>query len=81
MDKGFNDLDSIPPPFHAKWDPESLYGLTLNQSSRTANIVEEGSVENFEYLIDTTHYDNKDGLLYVCLLLIDLLIWGSELTS
>ena len=50
---------------HAKWDPESLYHSKLTQSSRIASVVGEGSVEDFEYLVGTTLFDDEDGLLYV----------------
>ena len=50
---------------HTKWDPDSLYDPKLTQSTKIASAVRDGTVENFEYLVGTTHYDDEDGLLYL----------------
>ena len=50
---------------HAILDPESFCDPKLIQSSRIAIVVEEDSVEDFDYLVSTTPYDGEDGLLFM----------------
>ena len=73
--RDFNTIGGVriyPPPSqhfgnsgHVTLYPESLYDLKLTQSSRVATVVGEATVEGFQYLVGTTHYDDEDGQLYV----------------
>ena len=50
---------------HVKWYPESLYDPNLSKYDVTARIQGEGRLEDYQFLVGTTHFDDEDGLLYV----------------
>ena len=41
-----------------------LHGRSVNPEEMEPEVEEDGSVEDFTYLVDTDHVDNTDGMLY-----------------
>ena len=50
---------------HVKWHPESLYDTNLTKDDVAARIQGVGRAEDYQFLVGTTHFDDKDNLLYV----------------
>ena len=48
---------------HVKWYPESLYDPNISKYGATARIQGAGRVEDYHFLVGTTHFDDEDGLL------------------
>ena len=50
---------------HVDWHPESLYDPDLTKYDVAARIQGVGRVEDYQFLVGTTHFDDEDNLLYV----------------
>ena len=48
-----------------KWHPESLYDPNLTKYDVTARLQEVGRLEDYQFMVGTTHFDEEGGLLYV----------------
>ena len=49
---------------HLKWHPESLYDPNLTEYDVTAGLYGIGRLEDYQFLVVTTHYDAEDNLLH-----------------
>ena len=50
---------------HVKWYPGLWYDPKLTKFDISAQLMGEGTVEDYQYPVGTTHFDDEDGLLYV----------------
>ena len=50
---------------HVKWYPGMWYDSKFPKYDISAQLMGEGCVEDYQYLVGTTHFDEEDGLLYV----------------
>ena len=50
---------------HVKWYPGMWYDPKLTKYDISAQLMGKGCIEDFQYLMGTTHFDDEDGLLYV----------------
>ena len=53
------------PPTNVDRHPESLFDLNLTKYDVAARIQGVGRVEDYQFLVGTTHFDDEDNLLYV----------------
>ena len=50
---------------HVKWYPGLWYDPKLTKFDISAQLMGEGTVEDYQCPVGTTHFDDEDGLLYV----------------
>ena len=50
---------------HVKWHPESLYDPNLTKYDVMAGLQGIGRLEDYQFLVGTTHFDDGNNLLYV----------------
>ena len=60
---------------HVKWYPGKWYDPKSTRYDISAKLLGEGSVEDYQYLVGTTHFDDNDGC---CMLLKKIMSGGLQ---